>query len=200
MDVSVVLGYAPLAAAVFAVPEFVPQVQRLWRTGDTAGLSWSWTALTSLDNAAWFAYFLLSKDWPALVPSSAVTVLAGTLACMLTRRGKASGGATAVVFAWAITLAAGAAIAGRTGMGALLSAAFLLQVTPSVRAAYRASRPTGVSRATWTLIFGELSCWLAYGIDKADPRLLALGTTGVLASTLMLARSFAAGAQVRAAA
>lgn len=198
MDVSVVLGYAPLAAAAFAIPEFLPQVQRLWRTGDTAGLSWSWTALTSVDNAAWFAYFLLSKDWPALVPSSAVTLLAGTLACMLTRRGQASGRATALVFAWAIALAAGVAFAGRTGLGALLSAAFLLQVTPSVRAAYRASRPTGVSRATWALILGELSCWLAYGIHTSDPRLLALGTTGVLASTLMLARSFAAGAPLSA--
>jgi uncharacterized protein with PQ loop repeat len=191
MSVSVVFGYAPLAAAAFAVPEFLPQALRLWRSGDTAGLSWSWSALTSLDNAAWFIYFLLSKDWTALMPSSAVTVLAGALVWLLARRGKAGGRPAAVVFAWGLALAGGLAIAGRSGLGALLSAAFVLQVTPSVWAAYRAPRPTGVSRATWALIFGELACWLAYGIDKSDPRLLALGTTGVIASTLMLARSFA---------
>jgi hypothetical protein len=38
------------------------------------------------------------------------------------------------------------------------------------------------------LIFGELSCWTVFGIYKSDPRLLILGSTGVTASVLMLAR------------
>src|SRR5262249_47529468 len=31
-------------------------------------------------------------------------------------------------------------------------------------------------------------CWLAFGLHKSDPRLITLGTTGVTASALMLAR------------
>jgi len=54
--------------------------------------------------------------------------------------------------------------------------------------AYRTARPTGVSRATWLLILGELGCWLAYGVHESDPRLTALGALGVTASLLMLAR------------
>jgi hypothetical protein len=38
------------------------------------------------------------------------------------------------------------------------------------------------------LILGELSCWLAYGLYRSDPRLVVLGVGGVTASVLMLAR------------
>ena len=77
----------PLVAAVLAVPQFLPQLARLRRTGETAGVSWSWAALTSINNAAWAGYFALSGFWTALVPAISATVLAGTLAVMLARRG-----------------------------------------------------------------------------------------------------------------
>ena len=40
--------------------------------------------------------------------------------------------------------AAAGAVAGQAGLGALLTAAFLLQVTPSLWTAYRTARPTGI--------------------------------------------------------
>lgn len=49
------LDYAPIAAACFAVPEFVPQLRKLAVTGDAAGVSWSWGVLTAVNNAAWLA-------------------------------------------------------------------------------------------------------------------------------------------------
>jgi uncharacterized protein with PQ loop repeat len=131
------LDYAPIAAAAFAIPQFLPQIGKLRATDDTAGVSWSWATLTSVNNAAWFVYFVL---------------------------------------------------AGRAGLGTLLTAAFILQVTPSIWTAYRTDHPTGVSRGTWLLILGELSCWTIFGLHASDPRLLTLGLTGVTASALMLHR------------
>ena len=93
-----------------------------------------------------------------------------------------------LVSVWAgVLLTAGAAF-GRTGLGLALTVAFLLQVTPSVRTVYRSRDTTGVSRGTWLLIFGELLCWGVFGVDEADPRLIVLGATGVLASLLVLVR------------
>ena len=66
-----------LVAAILAVPQFLPQLARLQRTGETAGVSWSWAALTSINNAAWAGYFALSGFWTALVPAISATVLAG---------------------------------------------------------------------------------------------------------------------------
>jgi len=182
------LDYVPIAAAGFAVPQFLPQIRKLRATGDSAGVSPSWAALTSVNNAAWIAYFTMSRYWTALIPSCSATLLAGTLAVMLLRRRRPGPRPAALIAAWAITLAAAGAAADRAGLGALLTAAFLLQVTPSVWTAYRTVRPTGISSGTWLLILGELSCWMIFGLHAADPRLITLGASGIIVSVLMLAR------------
>jgi hypothetical protein len=185
-----VLDYAPIAAAGFGVPQFVPQMRKLRATSDAAGVSWAWAALTAVSNAAWIGYFALSGYWTALIPSCSVTLLAGTLTVMLARKGEASLRSAALIAAWAVALAAVGATAGRVGLGALLTAAFVVQVAPSLRAAYRTARPAGISAGTWALILGELICFLAYGLHESDPSLIVLGSTGVIASMLMLARVF----------
>jgi uncharacterized protein with PQ loop repeat len=182
------LDYAPIAAAGFAVPQFLPQIRKLRATGDTAGISPSWAALTSVNNAAWIAYFTMARYWTALVPSSSATLLAGTLAVMLLRRRPPGARPSVLIGAWAITLAVVGVAAGRAGLGPLLTAAFLLQVTPSVWTAYRTVRPTGISSGTWLLILAELTCWLIFGLHVSDPRLITLGASGIIVSALMLAR------------
>ncbi|HKA67840.1 MAG TPA: hypothetical protein VKG85_01850 [Actinomycetes bacterium] len=194
------LDYAPIAAAAFAIPQFVPQILKLQRTGDTAGVSWPWATLTSVNNAAWFAYFALSAYWAALVPSSSATLLAGALATMLALRGRARARPAILIGAWAALLAVAFAVAGRTGLGTLLTVAFVLQVIPSIWTAYRTAYPTGISRGTWLLILGELTCWATFGVHKSDPRLIVLGITGVAASLLMLTRIRRASATQRSAA
>jgi hypothetical protein len=183
-----VLSYLPLLAAGFAIPQFVPQIVRLRTTGDTAGLSWAWGALTSMNNAAWLTYFALSHYWTALVPSTSATTLASLLAVMLTMRLNVRPTSLLIVLCWAALLLTALAVGGRAGLGSLLAGAFVFQVTPSIWTAYRTRRPTGISRGTWTLVLAELSCWTTFGFYKSDPRLIVLGCTGVTASILMLAR------------
>jgi uncharacterized protein with PQ loop repeat len=182
------LNYLPIAAAAFAVPQFLPQLRKLRATDDTAGVSWSWATLTSVNNAAWFAYFALASYWAALVPASSATLLAGALAIMLGRRGQARARPAVLIGSWVALLLVGFAVAGRAGLGTLLTVAFVLQVTPSLWTAYRTAHLTGVAAGTWLLILGELSCWTVFGLHQSDPRLLTLGVTGVTASALMLAR------------
>src|SRR5690349_5329040 len=153
------LDYLPIAAAAFGIPQYVPQIVNLRVTHDTSGVPWSWATLTSLNNSAWLAYFMLSGYWTAIMPSSAATLLAGTLATMLARYGRATSRATKLIGAWAGLLVAGYLIAGRTGLGTLLTVASVVQVAPSIWTAYRTERPTGISAETWMLIFGELACW-----------------------------------------
>jgi hypothetical protein len=86
------LDALPIAAAAFAIPQFLPQLLKLRASDDTAGVSWPWAMLTSVNNGAWVGYFALSAYWTALVPSSSATLLAGALAAMLARRGQARRG------------------------------------------------------------------------------------------------------------
>jgi hypothetical protein len=182
------LTYSPVAAAVLAVPQFVPQIRRLRATGDATGVSWSWAALTGVNNAAWTAYFALARYWTALIPSVSVAVLAGLLALMLTRGTRADARPLRLIAAWTALLVIACVIGGGAGLGTLLTAGFMVQVTPPLWTAYRVARPTGVSAGTWLLIFGELGCWLMFGVQESDPRLIVLGSAGVIASALMLAR------------
>jgi uncharacterized protein with PQ loop repeat len=184
----VILDYAPIAAAAFAVPQFLPQIAKLRATRDTAGVSWSWGALTGVNNAAWLSYFVLSRYWTALVPSCSATLAAGTLAAMLTLRGRAKLRAVVLIGGWAALLVGAYAVAGRVGLGTLLAAAFALQVTPSIWTAYRTEHPTGIAAATWVLVLCELTCWTVFGLYRSDARLIVLGVTGVTASALMLGR------------
>ncbi len=182
------LGYLPIVATAFGIPQFLPQIVKLRVTGDTAGVSWPGATLTSVNNTAWFGYFVLSGYWTALLPASAAAVLAGTIAVMLARRGRATSRAATVICCWAAILAVGYVVAGRTGLGVLLTGASIVQVAPAVWTAYRTERPTGIASGTWLLILGELSCWLVFGLHRSDPRLIVLGVSGVAASLLMLAR------------
>jgi len=182
------LSYAPIAAAAFAVPQFVPQIRRLRGTGDTAGLSWSWAALTCVNNAAWTAYFAFARYWTALFPSVSVALLAGLLAIMLTGRRGAGSRPLITAMGWGALLVTAGVVGDAAGLGTLLTAGFVGQVTPPLWSAYRTARPTGVSTGTWLLILAELACWLLFGVQKSDPRLITLGAAGVIASTLMLGR------------
>jgi hypothetical protein len=184
----VLLDYLPIFAAAFSIPQFVPQIVRLRLTGDTAGVSWAWAALTSVNNAAWVAYFAFSRYWTALIPSTSATILASLLAIMLSLRVNVRPRSVLIVLCWAALILTALTVGGRAGLGTLLTGAFLFQVTPSIWAAYRTKRPTGISRGTWMLILAELSCWTAFGFYKSDPRLIVLGCTGVTAGILMLAR------------
>jgi len=182
------LDYLPFVAAAFAIPQFLPQITKLRTTDDTTGVSWPWAALTSVNNAAWLTYFTLAHYWTALVPSISATTLAAALAIMLSLRTEIRPRTAVAVASWTALLVAAFALAGRAGLGALLTGAFILQVTPSIWTAYRTQRPTGISRGTWTLILGELSCWLTFGVHESDPRLIVLGCSGVTAAILMLGR------------
>jgi hypothetical protein len=186
------LDGVPFVATAFAVPQFLPQLAKLRATGDTAGVSWAWSALTSVNNAAWLAYFARSGYTTALVPSCSATVLAATLAVTLTRHGGAAKRPALLIGGWATLLTVAATVGGVGALGVLLTGAFALQVSPSLWTAYRTDWPTGISRGTWALVLGELSCWTVFGVHRSDPRLIVLGITGIVASTLMLARTFRA--------
>ena len=81
------LSLLPLVAAILAAPQFLPQLAWLRLDPEMAGVSWSWAALTSVNNAAWAGYFAMSGFWTALVPAISATVLAGALVPLLARRG-----------------------------------------------------------------------------------------------------------------
>jgi uncharacterized protein with PQ loop repeat len=185
MDAITVL---PVLAAGFAVPQFVPQILKLRRTNDTAGLSTPWALLTGINNTAWVGYFAASHYWFALIPSTSAALLGACLGIMLNRRHTMTRRSWVIIGTWTIVLSVAASVDRRL-LGATLTGAFLIQVIPAVTTAYRTRHPTGIAPGTWRLILGELSCWVVFGTAKRDGPLIVLGTTGVISALLMLNRA-----------
>jgi hypothetical protein len=184
-----VIATLPVLAAGFAVPQFIPQIAKLHRANDTAGLSTSWALLTGINNTAWFGYFAASRYWLALIPASSAVLLGGYLGLRLSRRpGALRRGTWTLIGIWALLLAAAAAVDRRV-LGALLTGAFLVQIVPAVSTAYRTRVPTGIARGTWLLILAETACWALFGTAKGDIPLVVLGATGVISALLMLIRA-----------
>lgn len=186
---SEILELTPIAAGIFATPQFIPQL-RVVRSGRAiTGVSGAWATLTSVNNAAWTVYFALSRYWTPMISAAVVTVIAGILAIELIRRGRITRPGTQLTCAWTILLIVLGIAFGRVALGAALATAFMVQVSPSLWSAYRTRHPTGISRGTWLLILGELVCYGLYGLRTGDPTLIVLGTIGTIASILMLARA-----------
>jgi hypothetical protein len=178
----------PVAAALFAVPQFVPQIRKLRHTGDTVGLSAAWGLLTGVNNAGWFCYFATSRYWFALVPSSSASLLGGALGVAIARRCPLHPRTRNLIGIW-VMVVLGAALLDRRALGAVLTAAFVVQITPALVAAYRTNHPTGISQATWLLILGEVSCWSVFGVVNRDGPLVVLGMTGVTSALAILHRA-----------
>jgi uncharacterized protein with PQ loop repeat len=187
--VGTVFAALPLAAAVLAVPQFLPQLARARRAQSIAGVSWSWAALTSVSNCGWLTYFSLSHLWTGLVPAVAACGLSGWLAVVLARRlGGVPVRPALLALGWAGVLVVSTVLFGRVGLGSAMAVAFAVQMTPPVLAVYRSADTSGVALGTWWMIFGELACWGVFGLHEHDGRLIVLGATGVVASVLVIVR------------
>lgn len=184
----------PIAAGVFAIPQFLPQLLRVVRNNQVDGVSWTWAVMTSVNNAAWAVYFVWSAYWTSLISVLVVVLTAGLLAAALSRRGR-TGNLRSVltVLGWVAALAVATVVFGLAGLGAMLAFSVFLQAAPSVWTAYRSADVAGISVSTWLLVLGELACFGLFGLFQNDPRLIALGVVGSGASLLMLARVVWAG-------
>ncbi|MEM8924422.1 MAG: hypothetical protein AAGD35_13045, partial [Actinomycetota bacterium] len=112
------LDVLPLIAAVLAAPQFVPQIARLRRTGDAAGLSAEWSALTSINNAAWVVYFSSVGYWTAVVPTALVALTSGALTVLLTSRRGATPRFGLAIVAWLALMATVSVLGGTAGLRA----------------------------------------------------------------------------------
>ena len=179
---------AVISATVLAITSLIPQARRLLRTGDTAGVSITWTAIGTVTNVGWFVYVTTEGLWssaPATVLSSAFY---GWLFVLLARLGTPWTTAARLGVAWAVILAATTALTSLAVLGTVLGLAYAVQVAPSVWTAYRTWAPSGVAPETWLMMLVQVALWGVYGIANGDVPIMIYGVTGLTASGLMLAR------------
>jgi uncharacterized protein with PQ loop repeat len=188
VDVSSLADAAAVAASIVAVVTLMPQLRRLRRTGDVAGVSLTWAFLGAVTNAAWFGYLLSQRLWAGMPSVVCMVVLYGALASALVRRGVAWRSPTLLAVLWSLFLAALGPVGGLVVLGLVLGLSYGVQVAPSVWSAYRTWAPSGVSPGTWAIALVEVSLWGLYGLGKGDVPIQVFALTGISSSLAMLAR------------
>jgi len=63
---NIAVAVATLATLFF----LVPQIVKLVRTGDSAGVSTTWPAIGFISNIGWFVYFIHEALWASLLARS----------------------------------------------------------------------------------------------------------------------------------
>ena len=184
-----------IAANVLGAAMALPQARKLLRNRSVDGVSVSWAAMSATVNAWWGVYGVGIGDW-SIVPVSVVSVLAYlVIAATIVRftptsalRLLARAVGAAAAFSAIPTVAL--VIDGWVTAGVVLGALYGIQLFPAVVTVYRVVDVGGVSLATWVIAFVEAGLWGAYGIGKLDVGLMALASTGLFMSSLVLVRLF----------
>jgi uncharacterized protein with PQ loop repeat len=185
IDVAMV---AVAAATVLSVCCTWPQVARIRRTGDIAGVSVAAAALTVGSEIGWTVYLAGEALWSA-VPEGVFNIAANTLLVLAVRRaGGSTRTALLISVTWLAILLTGRWLGGPEAIAALLGLAYLVQLTPAVVTAWRIWSPSGIATSTWTMRLVESALWGAYGYVRGDPPLIVFGILGVTESTAILVR------------
>lgn len=186
-----VLTVVVVAANVLGAAMAAPQARKLLRTRRVSGVSLIWAVISAVVNGWWGVYGLGVGDI-AILPVSVVSVLAYLMIAVgVHRLGPGSVGPALVAGAVIATVPIAAWwLGGWPAAGLVLGALYGVQLSPAVVAVYRAVDVSGVSVATWSIAFAEAVLWGIYGVARLDAGLVALATTGVLMSSLVLVRLF----------
>lgn len=184
-----------LVANLLGAAMAMPQDRKLLRTKRVAGVSVTWAAVSVAVNGSWAAYGI-GVGQLAIVPVSIISVGAYAVIGVTVVRyspapavqlvGRAAPAALVVTVIPVLALVLG----GWSTAGIVLGALYGVQLSPAVAAVYRVADVSGVSLATWLIALAEAALWGIYGLAGVDLGLITLAGTGIVMSSLVLARLF----------
>jgi hypothetical protein len=181
---------AALMATVVSIACTWPQLGRIRRTGDIAGVSVTAAMLTVGSELGWTAYLGGEGLWSA-VPEGVFNIAANILlAIAVVRAGGSARSARGAAASWLVVIFAARALGGPTALAALLGAAYAVQLTPAVFTAWRTWSPSGIAVSTWTLRLTEAVLWGVYGHVRGDLPLVLFGVFGTVESCAVLLRKY----------
>jgi hypothetical protein len=181
---------AAVLATALSITCLWPQLARVHRTGDIAGVSITAAALTVSSEVGWTVYLGGEGLWGAVPEGLFNIVVSALLVAAVVRAGGAPHAAFAAASLWLAALVAARIVGGPPAIAVLLAVAYTIQLAPAVVAAWRTWAPSGVAAATWTVRWLESMLWIVYGTLREDPPLIVFGVAGTAASSAILVRKW----------
>lgn len=165
----------------------LPQLVRLLRTRDVAGLSVDGCATAAVVSSFWATYGLMTGQ-PAVVFASGTPALVFFLIALAALRygRKVAEFRTAPVMLAVFTVVTVAA--GAVGLGMALTVGALIANTPHLIVAFREKDLSGISPSTWALTMTDGAIWVTYSVVTGDIPIFVNNFFQVTTSGLILLR------------
>lgn len=165
----------------------LPQLVRLLRKKDAAGVSVDGSATASIVSAAWTTYGVLTEQPAVVVASGTPAVVFALITLAALRYGRSIREfktAPVVLVVSAVVVFFGGAI----GLGVALTVGALIANTPHVIVAYREKDLSGISPSTWRLNATDGAIWITYAVITGDVPILVNNTFQLITSLLIVLR------------
>ncbi|MDH3190832.1 MAG: PQ-loop domain-containing transporter [Acidimicrobiia bacterium] len=182
---------AVILATISTASFLLPQIVKLVRTRNTAGVSTTWPALGFAINVGWFTYMISQQLWVSIAPPFITFVAYAVTLWALRRAGRDIRAPYVRGLAAAVILVGVAIVGGWEVLGIALGLSYGVVSAPSVWTAYRTSDPSGIAPLTWWIGAVEALLWGSFGWYHSDRGIITFMVVGVTASTLMLLRYYA---------
>lgn len=180
-----------ILATISTASFLLPQIVKLVRTRNTAGVSTTWPALGFAINVGWFTYMISQQLWVSIAPPFITFVAYAVTLWALRRAGRDIRASYVRGLAAAVILAGVAIAGGWEVLGIALGLSYGVVTAPSVWTAYRTADPSGIAPLTWWIGAVEALLWGSFGWYHADRGIITFMVVGVTVSTLMLLRYYA---------
>jgi uncharacterized protein with PQ loop repeat len=179
---------AVIGATAMTVAFLIPQIAKLIRSRDSAGVSTTWPALGLVTNLGWFSYMVSQGLWVSIGAPTLTVIGYATMLWALSRAGRDLRRSAVLAGLWMLGLATTVGVAGWVTLGVILGLSTAVQLTPSVLTAYRTPDPSGISPATWWIGLTEGALWGSFGLFHSDAGILTFAVVNTIGSVSILVR------------
>lgn len=164
----------------------LPQLMRLLRAREAFGVSVDTAGTSAIVSFGWAAYGLLTNQpYVSLATGSSGLIFALiTFAALRFGRSLREFRITPV---WFMVLLLAGLLAGKTGLGIVLSVSVLVANLPQLWVAYSEGNLTDLSLGTWLLSMTDGLVWGVYALLQHDISIMAYGLSQLVTSGLIVA-------------
>lgn len=171
-------------ATVLAGVFLLPQIARLVRHHDTAGVSVTWAALGLVTNLTWIVYLGLLGLWMAAAAPGLALIAYALVFGLLAPGSRPAWAIFAGIYAVGLVIVCWGF--GTDDLGLALAGTPAIQLLPQIVVVLREHRPVGLSPTTWAIAILEAVLWATYGSMIDDRALVGYGLITTIGSGIVL--------------
>lgn len=193
MNITSILG---AFGTILGLVRAMPQLVRLVRAREAFGVSVDTAATSAICSFSWVAYGVLTDQFYFSLASGLTGLTFALIALFALRFGRQVK-EFKVAPIWFTVLVLAGVVAGKNGLGLVLSISVFVANIPQLWLAYKESNLTDLSLGTWSISAVEGLIWLTYSLLRLDIAIIVSAFFQAMTSGLIVALKLARQANIQ---